>query len=65
MRSFKEVIQAHDFRSTVTYLSLCNYTQSKRATSPVGTFETCRHTATMSVYGGRAEVVGTRPNRRF
>ena len=32
--------------------------------SAVGTFETCRHTATMSVYGGRAEVVGTPPNRR-
>lgn len=28
------------------------------------TFETCRRTVTMSVYRGRAEVVGTRPNRR-
>ena len=30
-----------------------------------GTFETCRRTVPMSVYGGRAEVIGTRPNRRF
>jgi hypothetical protein len=29
-----------------------------------GTFETCRRTVTMSVYRGRAEVVGTWPNRR-
>jgi len=32
--------------------------------SAVGTFETCRRTVTMSVYRGRAEVAGTRPNRR-
>ena len=33
-------------------------------TSAFGTFETCRRTVTMSVYRGRAEVVGTWPNRR-
>ena len=33
-------------------------------TSAIGTFETCRRTVTMSVYRGRAEVVGTWPNRR-
>ena len=32
--------------------------------SATGTFETCRRTVTMSVYRGRAEVVGTQPNRR-
>jgi hypothetical protein len=31
--------------------------------SLLGTFETCRHTATMSVYGGRAEVVGIQLDR--
>ena len=30
----------------------------------IGTFETSRRTATMSAYRGRAEVVGTQPNRR-
>src|SRR2546430_13636676 len=39
------------------------YHQS-RLMSGIGTFETCRRTVTMSVYKGRAEVVGTRPNRR-
>jgi hypothetical protein len=29
--------------------------------SPLGTFETCRQTLGMSVYGGRPEVVGGRP----
>ena len=32
--------------------------------SESGTFEPCRRTITVSVYRGRAEVVGTRPNRR-
>ena len=30
----------------------------------IGTFETCRRTATMPVDRGEAEVVGTRSNRR-
>jgi hypothetical protein len=32
--------------------------------SPVGPFETCQRAVTMSVLRGRAEVVGTPPNRR-
>ena len=37
---------------------------SGAATSAFGTFETSRRTVTMSVYGGRPEVIGTRTNRR-
>jgi len=33
-------------------------------TSEFGTFETCRCSLMMSVYRGRAEIVGTWPNRR-
>ena len=33
--------------------------------SACGTLETCRRTVTMSGYRGRAEIIGTWPNRRF
>jgi hypothetical protein len=36
-----------------------------RGMSPLGTFETCRQTLRMSVFGGRPEVSGRLSKRRF
>ena len=58
------------FRSLflLTGMTTCGrYSQpedTEMITSVLGTFETCRRAVTMSVLRGRAEVVGTPPNRR-
>jgi len=57
LEAFNALFNKRDYEAPLQFVSAAGM-------SPFGTFETCRHTATMSVYGGRAEVVGIQLDRR-